>query len=50
MPDLLQRALTREVVQPGDGDHAIEAHDVEGEGKGGAAELRPVALALRFRA
>ena len=46
--ELLQRALTGPVVRPRDGDHAIEFRDVEGEGKGGAAKLGPVALALRF--
>jgi hypothetical protein len=46
--EFFQRALTREVVRAGDRHHAIEAHDIEGEGQGGAAEFRPVTLALRL--
>jgi hypothetical protein len=41
--------LTGEVVRPCEGDDAIELGDVEAEGEGGAAELGPVALALRLR-
>ena len=49
MPNFSSARWPGRLSDAGDRHHAIEAGDVEGEGERGAAEFRPIALALRVR-
>src|SRR5947209_7555684 len=48
-PEFLQPALAGNVVEASDRHDSVETNDIESEGKDGAAELGPVAHALRLR-